>query len=247
MKAKHYYMFNERILEQFQGNSLNKDNWDILRIDDEPGPFSIERDIESYERTCMSASEYEYAAEQIQDLLMSKQMDARKMISLGAGKGILEWHLKRKMPEMIIECTDYTVKAVQQLKSVFKFLDAAYPFDMLKGDYSLLDENAVFLMYRVSTEFGVNEWYSIFESMHKAQILSIIFVPTELASLGDMIGENIEHIKNVMKGKRDICCGWLYSEREFLKIFKGKGNKALYVVKDKIYFDNTAIFVLERN
>lgn len=133
MKAKHYYLFEKRIQNKFQGNSLNKENWDILRMDETENVFAIKKSIESFEKNCMVEEKYKKVAKLIYDLLESSEVDFKKIISLGVGKGILEWHLKRLRPEIIVECTDYTKGAVKQLKQLFVNLDSAYPFDMLGG------------------------------------------------------------------------------------------------------------------
>ena len=49
MKGKHYYIFETEIQNKMIGNSLCRENWEILRNDSKPGPFSIEKDALSYE------------------------------------------------------------------------------------------------------------------------------------------------------------------------------------------------------
>lgn len=165
---------------------------------------------------------------------------------MGVGKGILEWHLKKLEPQLVIECTDYTEQALEQLKRVFIDIDKAYQFDILNGDYMKLDTDSVFIMYRVSTEFALKEWYEIFNNMYNAGIDYIIFVPAGLCNLWDILKEKIKHIKNIIMRKNDIFCGYLYSECEYMKMFKGKGIKPLYGIKNRIDFDGTAAFLLER-
>lgn len=102
-------------------------------------------------------------------------------------------------------------------------------------------------MYRVSTEFNMKEWHKIFENMYDAGISHILYVPTGLNNLWDMFNEQKAHMKNLICGKKDIHCGWLYSEKEYLKMLKGKDKKTLYKIANKKYFDHTAAFFLTRN
>lgn len=247
MKVRHYYVFGDRLQDKFQGDILNEGNWDALRLDEVEGPFSLEKSVEAYEKNCENSVEYKNVAEKICHLLASEDINVQKIISLGVGKGVLEWHLKKMMPKCIVECTDYTAKSIEQLKKVFRDVDAAYSFDILKGDYTRLDKNAIFIMYRVSTEFSLQEWYDIFEKMHDAGVFYIIFIPAGLDKVSDMIREKVGHIKNIIRGKKDTQCGWLYSESEFLKMFRGRGGKVLYDVVNKVRLENTAIYFLKRN
>lgn len=244
MKTKHYFVFDKEVQNKFNNNSLNSENWEALRLDEEPGEFSIEKDIESYERNCMNAHKYRDAAKVVYELISSR--GGGKTISLGVGKGILEWHLKKIDPQLVIECTDYTENALEQLKMVFKDMDAAYQFDILNGDYTELDRNSIFIMYRVSTEFSLEEWYKIFGSMYNAGITYIIFVPAGLCNVWDIAKEKIKHAINIILRKEDVFCGYLYSENEYMKMFKGNGIAPLYIIEKKVIFEETAAFLLKR-
>lgn len=246
MKTRHYYQFDKKIQTRFQGDTLDKKNWDILRMDEREGAFSIEQSIERYEENCMRSDTYKEAANIIYNLLLSKKLLYRKIISLGVGKGILEWHLKKMDPQLIIECTDYTESAIERLKPIFGE-DIVYQFDMLEGDYSQLDKNAILIMYRVSTEFDLRTWRKIFGQIYAAGISYIVYIPTGLDGLKEMLKEKITHVKNIIKNRKDIQCGWLYSENEYPKMFKESNGKILYFIKSRIYFNNTAVFFLEMN
>ena len=39
MKIRHYYVFKKEVQNKMKGSSLNKDNWSILREDEEEAPF----------------------------------------------------------------------------------------------------------------------------------------------------------------------------------------------------------------
>ena len=49
MKIRHYYFFGrEKAMD-----TLSAENWDELRLDEKPGPFSIERNIDDYEKIAL--------------------------------------------------------------------------------------------------------------------------------------------------------------------------------------------------
>lgn len=245
MVQGHYYYFGKS-QNRIKGDSLDSSNWDALRTDENETPFSIENSIESYENNCRRIKSYENAASIIVSEL-DKMALLGPVVSLGVGKGILEWHIKKQKPELCVECTDYTPEAIEKLKKVFPDVNAAYTFDMLKGDYRRFQNYGIVLLYRVSTEFDRDQWHDIFKSMYDGGIMSIVFVPTGLDDKKQMRMERIKHYINKIRGRKDIFCGWLYSEDEFLKMFYGDGEKALYTVNSKIPYENTAIYFLRKN
>ena len=216
MRIKHYYYFGNTVQKELNGNILNENNWDVLRMQGDKA-FALENDIREYERNCQQAIEYKEAAKKLVKIL--KKNNINRVVSLGVGKGILEWHIKNQMPEVYMICTDYATEGIEQLKKVFPKCDEILRYDMLKGDYSVW-ENTLVLMYRISTEFTKREWMDVFFRMHKGGIKRIIFVPTELLTLKIMIKEIGRHFFNRFCGRKDIMCGWMYSRKEFLDIFQ---------------------------
>ena len=119
MKIKHYFAFEKELSQKFCDDMLNEKNWDILRMDERDSAFAIEKDIESYEQNCRNAQSYKNAAQKICDILRQENLINKRIISLGAGKGILEWHLKKKhariiyrMYRLYIECGRTTKKGI---------------------------------------------------------------------------------------------------------------------------------------
>lgn len=244
MVQKHFYNFGNDTQKKIKGRALNEENWDILRNDDVDGPFSIEKNIEAYEANCRKEIFYEGVARIIISEL-NRNESKNKIISLGIGKGILEWHLKNLKPSLWIECTDYAALAIERLKTVFPSMDVGYTFDILNGDYGSLGTDSILLMFRVSTEFNRNQWHGIFKRMHDSGIKRIIYVPAGLDTEQDMYYEKINHLKRILRGKRDIFCGWLYSEDEFESMFRGDEETPLYDIDNRIPFENTAVYFLK--
>ena len=126
-------------------------------------------------------------------------------------------------------------------KKVFRKADALLCFDMIKDDWSVLNQYDYVILYRVSTEFSFSEWKKIFERMYEKRIEHIIFIPTGLDTYKNMLLELYGHLSRMMRKKKDIFCGWLYSENEFRRMWKGK-----YAEEKCIYIQNTAVFFLNR-
>lgn len=224
MIIEHYAVFETKL----KSEELNQNNWDILRTKSEEKAYAIEDSVEEYEENCRKAVSYENASKYIADIL--KKYHAQDVVSLGVGKGILEWHLKRQMPELFVECTDYAGQAVEKLEKVFIKGDSFREFDILNGDYRIFDKNAFFILYRVSAEFCFSDWCEIFKKMKECGIKNILYVPESLATKDIEIEAKEEHRRHVEQGIRDIFCGWIYSEDVLEEIFSA-GN---YKIEERI-------------
>lgn len=226
-------------------DSLDMDNWETLRTYEDGGPFSIERTRKSWVNNCENKVDYRNVAAKVVDLL--KDNGWKKVTSLGVGKGILEYHLKKMMPTLEVVCTDYTKSSLEALSKLFVECSRFQTFDMLQDDYSLLKESDVVIIYRLSTEFTKEQWKDLFSKMYVSRVENIIFIPTELLSIRICIDEKVRYFLNVLQHRRNTFCGWMYTRKEFLKIFKG--NDVLtpsYCVVKSISYEDTEIFELKR-
>ena len=211
MPTKHYFVFNN-----FEPISqLNKEAWDSLRVGTENPAFQFEATLKEYESNCARRTDCREMAKAIRDAILSIGAGVSSVVSLGAGKGIVEWHLKKLLPSLPMICTDYAESGVASLRQLFPACDKVMVFDMLKGDYSVFGKDAVLLMNRVSTEFTPTEWKQIFKSCRSSGVKYILFVPTEIASIRLKTMETLRHLARRVLRRRDTFCGWLYSRREF--------------------------------
>lgn len=245
MKTKHFYSFDKEVIKRMKSHKLDMDGWEALRTDNQRGFFSIERTREDYVKSCESREEYREAAKKIRDIINVHGWN--KMISMGVGKGILEYHIKKLIPEMDIECADYTQNSLELLRQVLTECHEFRVFDMIKDDWSSLKKADVVMIYRLSTEFTEDQWLEIFEKMYEAGIEHIIYVPTELLDLKILVKERIHNLINIVRGRRNIFCGWMYSEKKQRQFFRGKTQEALYLVENVYKLDHNAIFELRRN
>lgn len=219
MIIEHYEVFKTGL----KSSELTQENWDLLRTVSEEKAYAIEDDIENYEKNCRESVSYEDASKDIIDVL--DKYGCKHVIALGAGKGILEWHLKKKRSDLFIECTDYAPLAIEKLKKVFIDCDALFEFDMLNGDYKIFDNNAFLILYRVSEEFCCSDWCKVFQKMKESNIKNIIYIPDMLAT--NELAERMErrHNRNIERGIQDTFCGWIYSEDILEQIFNMGGYK----------------------
>ena len=246
MKTKHYYYFKD-----FEFSSLNKENWDKLRTNNTNDHFSIEKTQNDYEENCERSIEYKKSAQVIVDLLKKYKLD-NKLVSLGCGKGILEYHIKKICPYIFMKCTDYTEKGIELLRKVFVNCDEFLVFDMLnQKEYNLLQtdrqtDRQTVILYRLSTEFSIEKWKKIFDYLYDAEVDNIIFVPSDASKIEDIIKAKIFNVINFVRGRKETFCGWLYSEGEYNKMFRGNGKKRKYVIKEIEHLDKMSFYLLSR-
>ena len=233
MSVKHYYTFaNSRNLAR-----LDQEAWDKLRTGTDNPAFQFESSVEEYEASCVGRTDCREVAKEVRDVLKSLGKEVSCVVSLGTGKGIVEWHLKRLMPEMRLICTDYAESGVESLRRLFRGCDQVMTFDMLKSNYDQFPDGTVLFMNRISTEFTTSEWLQIFRSCRDSGIKHVIFIPTELASFKLKVMETLRHFVRKLLRRKDTFCGGLYSKRELEKLlsfnygikgFKRMGNSAVY-------------------
>lgn len=221
MNCKHYYYFGEQIDMSLGGKvrpALNQDRWDALRTDGRADDFRIEETSSEYESNNRK-SENRLYAEMAKIMCEEIFDDTDRIISVGAGKAILEWHIKQNKPSIKVACADYTSKAIKRLQQVFICGDEFFEFDMLKDDWRRLQGYDYIIMFRISTEFDRRTWKRLFRKLYNAGIHDVIFVPTGLDNIKTMTQEIINHIVNILHRRKDCFCGWLYSENEFRKMW----------------------------
>jgi len=247
MKYKHYACFEKELSKNMVGDSLNMKNWKALRISEINSPYTFEKTVENYEKNCIKSISYINIAKIICEILKNEKPLSKNVISLGVGKGILEWAIKNICPDIKVTCTDYESETIESLKKLFINLDNAFIFDMINDNYTVFDDDSIVLMHRISTEFNKYEWMKIFNSLYNANIQYVIFIPAELANVFTYIKEQIMRLYGKLQSKKEYFCGWCYSEKEFIDIFKGTQPYFLYNIKNKYVVKGSAIYFLTIN
>lgn len=218
---EHYACFKSNL------DRLDESAWEQLRNSTEKDekPYAIEENIEEFEKNCERIPVYKEAAKLICGIL--EQENIKSVVSMGCGKGILEWHIKKISPEINVECTDFVESAMKKLKDVFVSCDKFSTFDMKNGDYSVFSPDKVLLFFRVSTELSYEEWCQAFKNMKNAGIKNIIFVPESIATPELRDKYEKMHIVNQAKGKKETFCGWIYSKDVLSSMFESAGYSIL--------------------
>lgn len=202
--------------------------------------FAFEVSRDAYDRACVARGDYAEAARMVLQALEGHGLQMQPLVSLGAGKGILEWHLKRLKSDLHLWCTDFAPASVQMLADYQPEVERVFVFDVVNGDYKMFDQNSTLLMYRISTEFSATAWRQIFQKIRAARIKTIIFVPTEIATFKIKLLEVLSRLKAFLLGRRQVFCGWLYGDSEIRSFFDG------YELVEFRPYGQTAVYVFRR-
>ncbi len=210
---KHYFCFRNYIEENM--DKVNEENWDKLRTAKAESPFSIEKTCIKWEKNCQHSEKHRMVAKDI-----IKNSGSKKFISFGCGKAILEYNLLNSGDNNIsVTCTDYTQKTVSILNKYFGEKAEVFQFNMKEDDYCLLGEYDTAILFRVSTEFCMEDWMQILDSLYNSKINKIVFVPTEVLNLRIAIKERLHNLYDIVKGGKLTFCGYMYTKKEFYKMF----------------------------
>lgn len=195
---KHYYYFGES--NGLVGNSLDEQNWDVLRVKGGIKDFALEKTGEEWELNCRSNESNKRRAERAVHSVSCKY---RNWVSFGIGKGILEWNVKNIEPGISIRGTDYAEASLSVLEVYANGMFNVGRFNLLSfDDYDELNVYDVALLGRISTEFDKKNWGRIFDKLYETSIKEIVFIPTEILNLKIVMNELFSHASHLISGKK---------------------------------------------
>jgi hypothetical protein len=222
MKIKHYSFFN--------GLSTENIDWNHLRNSDLEEPYYIPFDKKDY-LELMDNLDFNLFIKYI--LQYCNENNINRVISIGAGRCGLEYHLKSNSRLEVI-VTD-TTDSILRIKN-FNIFDGAYQLNLLEDSTILsIDENTMVLLCRIDTEFDDNNFKRLFNVLHNIDVKHITLIPAELLSLKIIIAEFKIQLMSLIKNKKLVFCGFARSKSEFRKAWQNKYKESLKYSKNNIF------------
>jgi hypothetical protein len=237
---KHYYCFGE-MAKQIGNSLISAKSWDAIRTEnnDEDSPFSIPKERDLWIKKCKKNEIIEKRSEAVSSFL--RKQNFKKINSFGVGVGILECNLKRKNPNIVLNCYDYTPATIKRLKEIFVEADGVEVFDILNDKWFNDGKEALFLLHRIDTDFNDKQWKLIFAKMNLAGIEDILFIPCDVSTIKSLIREKISYFYQKFIKKSDMSfVGYLRTRDQFITLF----NK-YYKLEEELKINDLSGFYLK--
>lgn len=204
MKIKHYSLF-----ENLKSNNID---WNNLRDDNNEDSYFIPYDKESYIES-LNKFDFNYY---VQDIInYCKKNSITHVISIGAGKCGLEYHLKSNSNLSII-VTDFS-DSILRVKR-YNIFDDAFKLDIINSNINIiLNENTLVLLSRIDTEFDDVNFRFLFEILKNKNTKHICLIPANLLTFRIIFSEFKVLIISILKLRKRVFCGYSRSTSEFIK------------------------------
>lgn len=195
MKIKHNVFFKS-----------SKDSiidWDKLRDDKSESAFYIPENKIDYIKL---ANSVDYENEKLEILSFCKEFNISRIISIGSGRCLLEYHLK-KSSKLSVVVSDSS-KSILRIKS-FDLIDEALcvsDFTGVSNDY--ICEKTMFLLSRIDTEFDDAGLNHLIKSLYDNDVKYIYFIPAQILSLKTILIEIKFYIMSKFIKGTLVFCGY---------------------------------------
>ena len=214
LTLKSYYYFDDKKGEL--GDSLNRpESWDVLRMREDNGPFSIPNERESWQEICLSNTTLRLRAKDIVKLLKTR---FNCIHSFGVGVACLEFLIKKEDPSFQLKCSDFASRGVERLKEIFVEAAMITHFDMINGDWCEISPHGICLLHRVDRELNDEQWRTVLKKIKYAGIKNILFIPSEMATLKRILHQQIKYIIFKLLGKKMTFNGFMRTKERLISL-----------------------------
>lgn len=226
LTIEHHYPLGD-IMPLLEGGDLASPySWDLVR---EKHPhFRVETNRERWVKQCEIGigkdGQDGHLVERAYSIIDICQANGfTKIHSIGVGEAALEYQIKRLRPSLRMIASEYAPNNVETLRTVFQECDRIIHFDMLTGDWLEWSNgsNLLILMYRVDPHLSNKEWRQVFESMYKANVLNVLYMPSGFLTLGYAIVEERRYLKHKLLRKGISFAGYVRTKSTFERFWQG--------------------------
>ena len=215
LTLKYYHYFGDS--KEDLGGNLNTCNaWDILRTKEGvQGPYYIPEDRETWQQTCLSHQQLKVKA---QDIVMWVKPRFNCIYSFGVGAAYLEFLIKKDAPSLRVKCSDFTPQGIDRLKKVFIEAEEIFTFDMIRGDWKMIDPKSLCLLYRVDTVFDDEQWRKVLEKMKRAGIKDALFIPSDILTFKKVLYQQCKYAIFRLLRRKMTFSGFLRSKQRIVSL-----------------------------
>ena len=177
------------------------------------------------------------AARQIAEVIRAKGFSA--IVSVGAGRACVEYHLKNQLPSIHLTCTELSPRVVQALRDTFSECDHVGVFDFTSAQWPSVADGTVYLLNRVDTELDDEQWKRVFGNMAQSGVRHVLVIATGFVTGKTFMGEVVRRCRAMVVGRRLTFAGYVRTKEAFRKLWVPH-----YVVEEERPFGNVTGFLL---
>ena len=212
LTVTHRYPFDLRFAN---GALATPDAWDQLRGADPA--FGLGGSREEWLRRAASFAALASQAAQIVALL--RGWGVTRMVSVGVGTAILEYHIQTQYPELTLRCGDYAPASLELLRRCFTECRSIEVMDLLDTRWVRDPENEVVLLNRVDTELTDEQWRRVFSDLHRQRVRRIILIPCGLLTPRALARELQTIVRSALRRRPLTKAGYFRTHARMRQLF----------------------------
>ncbi len=220
---KHYQIFGDATSEMKDQELASPESWDALRKNHPFFSISPDRNewLVASEVMVKKDGQDDQLKQRAEDIVvLLKKHNISRIFSVGVGGAALEYQIKKLLPEISLVCSDYSPITVERLKEVFVESDDVIEFDILNGNWSLIQEKYIgdrglCLIYRLDAGFSDTEWQKIFHDLSNAGVLNVLVIPTGVLTLLSVYNRKKREFLWFCKKISTVFCGYVRTKKRF--------------------------------
>ena len=225
--VKHHVSFgvSDKYLKGVVGEKDAKKLWQVLRDTHPRYRIAKDRDTWLADISIRKDGQDEKLPARVEAMATLIEKEGIKTFySIGAGGGVFEYFLKKRLPRLKIVASEHTQEGVDRLRDVFLECDMVEFFDALDdSSWERIgkDPDGLVFIYRNEREFSDKQWRKMFVAMHKAQVKRVFLGLMNMLTLLAFVQEKIRNLKHRMRGDGLNFVGFLRSQYVFESFWKG--------------------------
>jgi hypothetical protein len=215
LTVTHWYPFTSEL--NFPDGALaSPDAWDALRRTDPD--FGLGGSREEWIRRARSFPKLQRQAAQIVALL--RGWGVTRMVSVGVGTAVLEYHIQTLYPELRLRCGDYAPASLEVLRRCFTECHSIELMDLRQPRWIADPEREVVLLNRVDTELTDDEWRSVFAELARQGARRVIWIPCGLLTPHALVHELQTVVLSIARRRPLTRAGYFRTTGRMAQLFR---------------------------
>jgi hypothetical protein len=212
---KHYYPFPPSTVLPTD-SLLSPHAWEQLRTDDGGAganpDFHLPSERGEWLRLCEESEFSAACARGIAALVRREKFSS--VVSVGAGRALIEYHLKALLPSVALTCTEYSPGVVERLRHVFTECDRIELLDVT-APWAPVAPGQLVLFNRLDTELDDDQWRRVFSNLASAAVPTVLVVATGFLTPKTLLLEVAQRAISIVRRRPLTFAGYTRTRARF--------------------------------